>query len=197
MELKQILFSSKLFQRRRYIINPYFQLKYLSIVVILVLVVLLVSTYFVKLVIETTPVLENLTDLEVIAVTRLVFRTVLYVSIVFTVVIIVLGIFTTHRIAGPLYVFNKMFNLIADGDLTIHLRLRKSDELQNLALSFQNMVDKLNLFVKTDKEKVENIKIEVDKIIDMINRGEQKNLIIQKILEIRYLLDELYQNFKV
>lgn len=197
MGLKEILLSSKLFKRRKYIINPSFQLKYLSIVVILVIVVLYVSTYFVKLVIETTPVLENLTNLEVLAVTRLVYRTVLYVSIVFVIIIVVLGIFTTHRIAGPLYVFNKMFNLIAEGDLTIHLRLRKSDELQNLALSFQNMVDKLNFFIKTDKEKIENIKIEIDKIIDMIDRGEQKNIITQKMVEIKHLLDDLYRNFKV
>lgn len=186
-----------MFQRKKFIINPYFQLKYLGIVLALVVVVLLVAVYFVTLTIRTTPVLENLTDLEVITVNRLVFRTVLYVCIIFAILIIVLGIFVTHRIAGPLYVFNKMFNLVSEGDLTVQVRLRKGDELQNLALSFQNMVDRLNMYIKMDKQKVEDVKNAIDTLVEMVKQEKPKDVIIQKLLEIKNMLEKLYQNFKI
>ena len=65
------------------------------------------------------------------------FKTVLSISCIFVVIVIILGIFVSHRIAGPLYVFNKMFNLVSQGDLIVKLKLRKKDELKKLATSFQ------------------------------------------------------------
>ncbi|MCX7716168.1 MAG: methyl-accepting chemotaxis protein [Endomicrobia bacterium] len=197
MRLKNIFTISRLFRRRKYVINPYLQFKYLIIVVILVVIVLFVSTYFVNLTMATTPILVELTELELAAVGRVVFKTVLYVSIAFIVIIIVLGIFISHRIAGPLYVFHKMFDLVSNGDLTIKLKLRKGDELQDLAVSFQNMIDNLAQYVKTDREKIEEIKLEIDKIANMIMQGERKEVITQKMLEIKIMLDQLYQSFKI
>lgn len=182
-----------LFRRRRYIIMPKFQFKYLAIVIILVFIIMLVTIYIVNLTLRTTPVLENLSEIEVVAVTSLVYRTVIYICCVFVIIIAVLGIFVLHRIAGPLYVFDKMFNLVSQGDLTIKVKLRKGDELKELAESFQRMIDNLNLFIKTDKEKIDEIKKEVKSLSnETTEQGFQ-----QKIDKINLLLDELYKNFKI
>ncbi|MCS7151661.1 MAG: methyl-accepting chemotaxis protein [Endomicrobia bacterium] len=187
--------SSVILRRRRYLINPKFQIKYLIIVLVLVIVILLSTAYYVNLTLRTTTLLENLSGLEVEAVTKLVFRTVVYVCIIFVVLIVTLGIFVLHRIAGPLYVFDKMFNLLSDGDLTIYLKLRKGDELQELAASFQNMVDKLRMYVKSDKEKVEKIKFELQQLVNNYNKLSQQEL-LEKLNKIRDMLSELYKNFK-
>jgi methyl-accepting chemotaxis protein len=182
-----------LLRRRRYIIMPKFQFKYLAIVIILVFIIMLTTIYIVNLTLRTTPVLENLSEIEVVTVTSLVYRTVLYICCVFVIIIAVLGIFVLHRIAGPLYVFDKMFNLVSQGDLTIKVKLRKGDELKELAESFQRMIDNLNLFIKTDKEKIDEIKKEVKSLSnETTEQGFQ-----QKIDKINLLLDELYKNFKI
>lgn len=193
MAEKNIL-SSKFFRRRKYIINPSFQIKYLLIVVGITAVILFLTTYIVNLTIKGSHLLENLTSMEIVFLTRLITRTVLSVSIVYLFIIFVLGIIISHRIAGPLYVFDKMFKLVSDGDLTIKLKLRKSDELQNLAESFQNMIDKLNSFIKTDKEKIELIKNKIEKI-NSTNLSKEE--IVNIIQEIKVLLDELYRSFKI
>jgi len=182
-----------LFRRRRYIIMPKFQFKYLAIVIILVFIIMLATIYIVNLTLRTTPVLENLSEIEVVAVTSLVYRTVLYICCVFVIIIAVLGIFVLHRIAGPLYVFDKMFNLVSQGDLTIKVKLRKEDELKELAESFQRMIDNLNLFIKTDKEKIDEIKKEVK---NLSNETTEQSF-QQKIDKINLLLNKLYKNFKI
>jgi methyl-accepting chemotaxis protein len=86
-----------------------------------------------------------------------------------------------------------MFNLVSHGDLTIKVKLRKGDELKELAESFQRMIDNLNLFIKTDKEKIDEIKKEVKSLSnETTEQGFQ-----QKIDKINLLLDELYKNFKI
>ncbi|GEM_PF-1819615 len=182
-----------LFRRRKYIIAPKFQFKYLAVVIALIFVVMLVTIYFVNLALRTTPILENLSEMEVVAITSLMFKTILYICCIFVIIVAVLGIFVLHRIAGPLYVFDKMFTLVSQGDLTVKLRLRKSDELQELANSFQKMVDSLNLFIKTDKEKIDMIKKEVE----LLYSSQSNHEVQQKLDKIRLMLDESYKNFKV
>lgn len=184
-----------LFRRRKFLINPKFQLKYLAIVLALVVVILLCTAHYINLVLRTTTLLENLSNLEIEAVTRIVFRTVVYICIVFVVIIVGLGIFVLHRIAGPLYVLDKMFKLVSSGDLTIRLKLRKGDELQELADSFQVMVDKLRTYINADKERIKEIKVEFAKIIseyDMMTKQE----CIERLQNVKLKLEELYKIFK-
>ena len=46
--------------------------------------------------------LENLSEIEVVTVASLVYRTVLYICCVFVIITAVFCIFVLHRIAGPL-----------------------------------------------------------------------------------------------
>lgn len=184
-----------LFRRRKFLINPKFQFKYLGIVLLLVIIILFCTVQYINLTLRTTTLLENLSSLEVEAVTRVIFRTVVYICIIFVVIIIVLGIFVLHRIAGPLYVLDKMFKLVSDGDLTIQLRLRKGDELQELAKSFQTMVEKLRGYIKTDKEKIEEIKSVLNQIISEYDKISNQQ-VIEKLQDISLKLEDLYKDFK-
>lgn len=60
-----------------------------------------------------------------------------------TAVIVVLYI--SHRIAGPLYRFETLCHQIGDGNLDAIVSLRDKDQLKDLAESFANMVEKLRL----------------------------------------------------
>lgn len=69
--------------------------------------------------------------------------------------IVLLTIFFSHKVAGPVYRFEKVCHNMIEGDYTDQIKLRKGDEMQNLA-SLLNMVLKVTrermLALKTEDE---------------------------------------------
>jgi len=74
-------------------------------------------------------------------------HTMLYVLVgalaVMVFVIGVLGIYFTHKVAGPIYKMKLLLKQVADGKLSVSERLRKGDELQDFFDVFARMVDNL------------------------------------------------------
>ncbi len=62
---------------------------------------------------------------------------------VVSLLLIVHGVFFSHRIAGPLYRFRRIFQSVASGDLTVRTSIRKSDYLHIEAQCLGEMVNAL------------------------------------------------------
>lgn len=73
------------------------------------------------------------------------------------------GIFVSHRIAGPMYRFEKSAEAIRSGDLSASFHIRHSDEMQETAGSLEAMAAAL----RDDIEKIKklNRNAEIDKIL--------------------------------
>ena len=56
---------------------------------------------------------------------------------------IAMTLFTSHRIAGPLYRVEKDLEEVASGDLAKRINLRKNDELKMLAQNLNNIIQRL------------------------------------------------------
>ena len=56
---------------------------------------------------------------------------------------IFLGVFLSHKIAGPIYRIGKYVDALMKGDYSRGLKLRKRDELKGLALKMSQLKDKL------------------------------------------------------
>ena len=54
-----------------------------------------------------------------------------------------LGIYFTHKVAGPVYKMKMLLRQVGDGKLVFHGSLRKGDELKEFFDAFATMVDKL------------------------------------------------------
>jgi ABC-type sugar transport system permease subunit len=54
--------------------------------------------------------------------------------------IALLTIFISHKLAGPIYRFEKVCQSLIQGDYTVQIRLRKGDEMQNLAHLLDNVI---------------------------------------------------------
>jgi methyl-accepting chemotaxis protein len=63
-------------------------------------------------------------------------------SFVFMCAMAVLGIVFSHRTAGPLYHFKRVFKDIAEGKTDTRIRLRPSDDFKDVADAFNEMADK-------------------------------------------------------
>jgi len=68
-------------------------------------------------------------------------------------------LFTSHRIAGPLYRLEKDIEEVASGNLNLKFSLRESDELKAMASSLNKLVDSLRSNMALIKDSV----IELDK----------------------------------
>ena len=65
------------------------------------------------------------------------------VVVVVSLLLVVHGVFFSHRIAGPLYRFRRIFQSVANGDLTVRTSIRKSDYLHAEAQCLGEMVSAL------------------------------------------------------
>lgn len=54
-----------------------------------------------------------------------------------------LGIYFTHKVAGPIYKMKKLLKQVGDGNLHVETRLRKGDELRDFFDAFARMVASL------------------------------------------------------
>jgi HAMP domain-containing protein len=62
---------------------------------------------------------------------------------VMVILIGLLGIYFTHKVAGPIYKMRRLLKEVGEGRLAIDTRVRKGDELQDFFGAFTSMVDSL------------------------------------------------------
>ena len=65
------------------------------------------------------------------------------ISVGFLGIVTVFGVIFSHRTAGPLYHFKRVFQAISRGDTKARIHLRPKDDFRDVADSFNEMMDKL------------------------------------------------------
>lgn len=140
--------------KKRYFIDKKLQTKYILITVLLLLIYsmlfafILFTPYIFKF--ETGATLE-----EKAAAARILLELHKNVWPALGLVVAILGtvsIFVTHSIAGPVYRFKRDLAEVCAGNLDISFRLRKRDDLKDLAKSLNMIIDELRTCVQTLQE---------------------------------------------
>ncbi len=79
-------------------------------------------------------------------------------GLVFLVMLLgVLTIVATHKIAGPVYKMRRLFSTIDGRNLQLWAKLRKADELQEAFIDFDNMLRRIREHRQEDTQKLEAI----------------------------------------
>jgi methyl-accepting chemotaxis protein len=81
----------------------------------------------------------------------LLLQTVFAVLMVVSLVTIVMTLVISHRISGPLYRLKAMLGQLGEGDLSSVMRLREHDQLQQVAVVYNEAVEKINGKIKKAK----------------------------------------------
>jgi methyl-accepting chemotaxis protein len=132
------------YKRRQYLVDRGYQLRFVSRVFLVVLLVAVVSSLISTAMLWVNmyrPDLESHTPLiaSLIAVaTTLLIELLLAIPIVFY-----LGIRQSHRIVGPMSRIKKMLEAIGTGDFSQRITLRQGDALEDLAKSLNLMAEAL------------------------------------------------------
>jgi methyl-accepting chemotaxis protein len=138
--------------KRLYLINRDFQLRYTRVAV-LVGIVSTALTVFI--------ILFPLVQFRVIRFPNFVPAPFLWAMSVAAVlnflIVAMMGILITHRIAGPMFSLVRHIRMIQGGRLSPPLQVRENDDLKYLVRNFNELLDYLRVTITNDKAQVDAI----------------------------------------
>jgi methyl-accepting chemotaxis protein len=190
-------------KRRKYYIEKKFQTKYLLLTMLLLLtytsvfVIILFAPSILTLYFDN-PLAEKAEASRVLLLLhRKVWPAIGAVIILFG----VLSIFVSHKIAGPLYRLKKSLSLITQGNLNVKIKLRKGDDLNDLAEHVNILVDELRTVVtalKADYDLLSDYILEIEREMKAnVFSEESGRKIIKKILDGRKNIKAFLDKFKI
>jgi methyl-accepting chemotaxis protein len=135
---------------KNYLINPGYQLKYifwLALTGFVLFVFYALNLYFhikenYSILVELSPMTSEAKKQLYTELDALIFKLGLG-SIAFLIGVAVIGMVMSHRTAGPLYHFKRIFDEIKNGKLDARIRLRPKDDFQDVGQAFNEMMDKI------------------------------------------------------
>lgn len=107
------------------------------------------------------------------------------VTILIVLATVVVIILMTHRIAGPMYRFEKHAEKVGSGELCSDLKIRKKDQFQDLLVTFNRMTHDL----REGLLKVVGVSDKLDTLIDEISDGSNREILLKE--DIKRIIAEL------
>lgn len=94
---------------------------------------------------------------------------------------IIVTLFVSHRLAGPMFRFEKDINRIKDGDLGVKIHLREKDQFSEMALALNNMTQGIH-------EKISKVNHRLDEILPMPDEMTTCQECEKKVQELKDIL---------
>lgn len=99
-----------------------------------------------------------------------IYRAVLAIIIFLTLCNITVGVYLSHKVAGPLFRFVVCTREIANGNLKIMVNLRKGDELRELEEGYNDMTERLRGAIREDRKRL----AEIQEAVEIIETNTNK-----------------------
>ena len=155
------------YRRTHYLISTKFQFKYAGLILALVFLTGLLCAYVVY---YTTMLLlgDKLANVypqgRLLAIVKMVNIRILLSMVLVAPLVLIVGIFASHKIAGPIYRIEKFLEGMASGDYSSILSLRKKDELVGIANGINRVLDNSRVSLKNERAYLEKIAILLDNL---------------------------------
>lgn len=190
-------------KRRIYYIEKEFQTKYILLTIFLLLtytfafIIIIFSPYILTLYLD----FYSLSEKAEAARTFLLLHSTVWPGIGGIILLFgAVSIFITHKIAGPLYRLKKSLSEINEGNLDVKVKLRKRDDLKDLAEQVNMLVDTFRTFVTTvriDSDLLSDYILELEREIDAKMLTEESGReIIKKVQDSRNNIEAALKKFK-
>ena len=182
-------------KRRNYLIDKRFQLKYTGLILLfmfLVAAVVAYTVYYTGWMLMGERLANVYPQGRLVTIMKTINMTLIVRLLVLAPLVAVVAILLSHKIAGPLYRIERFLRLVAHGDFSSRLRLRKYDELQGLADSVNEMTDDLRGRVQKVKSLVNMVNLDLEKLRRNLG-GDTPNIdaIRQEILNLEKSIKDL------
>jgi methyl-accepting chemotaxis protein len=184
--------ETKPYKRRHYFVQKEFQLKFILKFCLLVLLGAVVSTGLLFLFAQGTLTTSfehsriSIRDTAVAIMPAVIYTNLITVALI-TLATMVVILFVSHKIAGPLFRFQKELTRIGEGDFTVRVHLRRKDQITDMAESLNLMVAGLNQKFRTVHDALEDLR-------ETVLSQETAPRLVEKLNEFEHTLQT---NFKV
>ena len=192
--------NSKPHKRRNYLIDREFQIKFILKFCALVAaggLLFMGILYFSVMqstavsIVNSRVMVRSTADL----ILPILIQTVIVVTIVISLFTILVTLFISHKIAGPLYRFKKVIQELENGDFSSDFKIRNPDQLQELAGAFNSMIKKVREEMGQLKENSLSLKDKLESLSEH-EISELKRPILKELKKISEELSKLVRNFK-
>ena len=153
------------FKRTQYFVAKKFQLKYVGLILLLMFATAIMCSYVVY---YTSMVLlgEKLANVypqgRLMEIIGSVNMRMLLTVLLMTPIVAVIGIYLSHKIAGPIVRMERFLDNTASGDFRARIVLRQGDELTGLANAMNRLQDSLKKDVLSDKSALDKVIAELE-----------------------------------
>ena len=182
----------KTYRRRNFFVKKDYQFKFILKFCLIVLAGSIISTGLIFFFSQGTLTSSFENSRLVVKNTALaILPAIIYTNIItllmITLATIVAVLFISHKIAGPMFRFEKELKLIGDGDLTKSIRLRKNDQITDIAESLNEMTSNLH-------RKTVDIQVSMEKLIQS---AKNQNAPVALIEELDRVYRSINKQFKL
>lgn len=160
------------FKRTKYLVSTKLQLRYVGVILLLMFVTAIICSYTIYYVVMIM-MGEKLANVypqgRLIAIINTVNLQILYSLLLITPVVVAVGIYLSHKIAGPIYRIEKFLGDMSIGNLSARITLRKGDELMSVADKINILNDSLRATLTSQKASMEKIIAELGDLEKMVD----------------------------
>ncbi len=185
--------QDKQFHKRRiYFVKKDFQLGFILKFCLVVFIGVVISTGLLFLFSQDTLTSSFQQSRLVIKKTGLaILPSLVYINLItlglITLASIMVTLFVSHKIVGPMFRFEEELKRIGEGDLTKKVMIRKKDQITDMAVSLNDMIAGL-------RAKILDVQTEVEHIRQSASRQNAPKALIE---ELNHLHQKIGSNFKI
>lgn len=132
------------YKRRQYFIAAKFQLKFVGIILLFMFAVALFSAltiYYYTWMLLGEKLANIYPQGRLVGILRSAQYVLLIRILIFSPFVAAVAIVLSHRIAGPIYRMKKTLDEVVEGNYSLRLRLRRTDELKDVAESMNKVIE--------------------------------------------------------
>lgn len=153
------------YKRKQYIVAAKFQLKYAGMILLLVFLTGILCSYVVyytSMIVLGDKLASVYPQGHLVSIVSAVNSRILLSLILISPIIFMIGIFASHKIAGPIFRIEKTLDGMAKGDYSAPITLRKNDELVALANGINKVMESMRETVKKEKKEIGGLSASLD-----------------------------------
>jgi methyl-accepting chemotaxis protein len=156
--------------RKQYIVNKDFQARLTMIIILLVIIVANIMGGLVYFMLNTDTGLAGMVSvLNVSSTEKLLFPAILTAEIISILIVALISLFVSHRMAGPVYRFERVIEDMRDGNLDFTFKIREKDEFKELADSLGELISEYNQVIGQTKKSTKYL----EETLKELNRAVQ------------------------
>ncbi|RLB25540.1 MAG: hypothetical protein DRG71_03830 [Deltaproteobacteria bacterium] len=179
------------YKRQTYLVEKRFQISFILKFCLLVLAGVIVSSALIILLTRGTLTSTFVNSkLTIQSTASVILPALLYTNLItlglVTVATIVVTLFVSHKIAGPLYRLEKELKAIGDGDLTRQISLRRKDQVTRLARSLDEAVNQL-------RAKVKDIRTDLEQLDELARKQDVPEHVVQAVERVKMNLENHFK----